>query len=104
MAAGAPQQTLHLGVQSSRSISTSAFSSRRMMKLRQKIFGGFGSDRAGVDPAERVAAGDLGRRGTIRPQSTPAAFPTRRSEPPAGGGVAADHERDTVSKTFQSLS
>ena len=76
----------------------------RMMKLRQKIFGGFGSDRAGVDPAERVAAGDLGRRGTIRPQSTPAAFPTRRSEPPAGGGVAADHERDTVSKTFQSLS
>ena len=40
-----------------------------MMKLRQKIFGGFGSDRAGVDPAERVAAGDLGRRGTIRPQS-----------------------------------
>ena len=27
--------------------------------------------------AERVAAGDLGRRGTIRPQSTPAAFPTR---------------------------
>jgi hypothetical protein len=75
-----------------------------MMKLRQKIFGGFGSDRAGVDPAERVAAGDLGRRGTIRPQSTPAAFPTRRSEPPAGGGVAADHERNTVSKTFQSLS
>ena len=55
--------------QSSRSISTSAFSSCRMMKLRQKIFGGFGSDRAGVDPAERVAAGDLGRRGTIRPQS-----------------------------------
>ena len=41
----------------------------RMMKLRQKIFGGFGSDRAGVDPAERVAASDLGRRGTIRPQS-----------------------------------
>ena len=36
----------------------------RMMKLRQKIFGGFRSDRgaggAGVDPAERVAAGDLG--------------------------------------------
>jgi hypothetical protein len=32
----------------------------RMMKLRQKIFGGFGSDRAGVDPAEREAAGDLG--------------------------------------------
>ena len=25
--------------------------------------------------------------------ATPAAFPTRRSEPPAGGGVAADHER-----------
>ncbi len=55
-----------LCVQSSRSISTSAFSSRRMMKLRQKIFGGFGLNRAGVDPAERVAAGDLGRRGTIR--------------------------------------
>jgi hypothetical protein len=50
-----------LCVQSSRSISTSAFSSRRMMKLRQKIFGGFGSDRAGVDPAERVAAADRSR-------------------------------------------
>jgi DNA-binding protein H-NS len=74
------------------------------MKLRQKIFGGFGSDRAGVDPAERVAAGDLGRRGTIRPQSTPAAFRTvaRKIVPAKRAKKSATPARKTASALRQS--
>ena len=61
-----------------------------MMQLRQKIFGGFRSDRGaggvGVDPAKQERSGDLGRRGTIRPQAPK--IPDNSSTPPSKGQKA----------------